>query len=240
MRAARVGGVLACVSAAAELGMWVRGLPNIHVAVSGHSARLRTETNASVRLSDSRNSTTIIHWTAVLPTEDRWVRPPLACLIDMAYCLSPERTVAAADSAIRKRLVTTREWNWAISALPKRLGELLGEATGEVESITESIFGFRMRRLGLSPRCQVAIDGVGRVDFVFGSRLIVEVDGWKYHSDPEQFEKDRRRDARLSALGYRVLRFSYKQVFEHWPEVRLAVLASLSRGDHLDPSERAK
>ena len=232
VRAARVGGVLACVSAAAELGLWVRGAPRLHVAVPHHSARLRTETSSTERLSASRNASTVIHWTPVHSDADRLTRSPIACLMDMALCMSPERTVAAADSAIRKGLVTIRSWNLSIATLPTRLMLLLSEATGQVESISESVFRFRLRRIGLNPRCQVMIVGVGRVDFMFGTRLIVEVDGWAYHSDPEQFEKDRRRDARLSIRGYRVLRFSYKQIFEHWPEVRSSVLAALSRGDH--------
>jgi very-short-patch-repair endonuclease len=81
-------------------------------------------------------------------------------------------------------------------------------------------------------RCQVPLPGAGRVDFLIGTRLVVEVDGYTYHSDPARFESDRRRDARLSALGYRVLRFSYRQVFERWHEVRAAVLAAVARNDH--------
>ncbi len=45
-------------------------------------------------------------------------------------------------------------------------------------------------------------------------------------------ESDRRRDAIASALGYRVLRFSYWQVVERWAEVEAAVWAAVSRGDH--------
>jgi very-short-patch-repair endonuclease len=33
--------------------------------------------------------------------------------------------------------------------------------------------------------------------------------------------------------GYRVLRFHYDQVVNHWNEVLGSVLAALSRGDHL-------
>jgi len=86
-----------------------------------------------------------------------------------------------------------------------------------------------MRRL--APRRQVKIAPVGRVDFVFGDRLVVEIDGYEYHSSRDDFESDRRRDAMLSALGYRVLRFSHRQVMDRWTEVETAVLAAISRGD---------
>ncbi|WP_227412128.1 MULTISPECIES: DUF559 domain-containing protein [unclassified Cryobacterium] len=52
----------------------------------------------------------------------------------------------------------------------------------------------------------------------------------EYHSDPYA---DRRRDAVLSALGYRVLRFMYSQVLYEWRSVEAAILAAMSRGDHL-------
>lgn len=71
-----------------------------------------------------------------------------------------------------------------------------------------------------------------RVDLMIGERLIVEVDGREHHSDPVAFERDRVRDARLSALGYRVLRFSYNQVMFDWPLVEASILAATARGDH--------
>ncbi len=89
-----------------------------------------------------------------------------------------------------------------------------------------------MSKFDLSIERQVHIPGVGRVDFLIGTRLVVEVDGFSYHSNPAQFEADRRRDALLSQLGYRVLRFSYLQVMESWKDVETAVLAAVFRGDH--------
>ena len=45
-----------------------------------------------------------------------------------------------------------------------------------------------------------------------GTELIVEVDGFAYHSSRPAFERDRRRDARLKAAGFRVIRFTYLQI----------------------------
>lgn len=81
-------------------------------------------------------------------------------------------------------------------------------------------------------RQQVDIPGVGRVDFLLGIRLVVEVDGAEFHTSRPSFEEDRRRDAVLSALGYRVLRFSYVQVERNWDQVAASILAALARGDH--------
>ena len=72
-----------------------------------------------------------------------------------------------------------------------------------------------------------------RVDFLIGRRLVIEVDGAEYHIDPVRFEADRTRDAELTTIGYIVLRFSYNQVIYRWHEVESAILASVTRGDHL-------
>ncbi|WP_185201318.1 endonuclease domain-containing protein [Glaciihabitans sp. INWT7] len=86
--------------------------------------------------------------------------------------------------------------------------------------------------LGLVVRIQVALAPGIRVDMLIGDRLVVEVDGREYHSDPSAFERDRVRDARLTALGYRVLHFSYSQVMYDWPAVEAAILTAMGRREH--------
>jgi REase_MTES_1575 len=52
-----------------------------------------------------------------------------------------------------------------------------------------------------------------RVDAVWRThRLAVELDGWRHHHDRHAFERDRERDAILTAAGWRVVRFTYRQV----------------------------
>ena len=50
-------------------------------------------------------------------------------------------------------------------------------------------------------------------------RLIVEIDGYAYHGSRAAFERDRRRDARLLAAGYRVLRVSWRQIADDSDEL---------------------
>ena len=53
------------------------------------------------------------------------------------------------------------------------------------------------------------------VDFLWPrQRLIVEVDGWESHRTRSAFEADRARDAYLATLGYKVLRFTWRQLAE--------------------------
>lgn len=67
-------------------------------------------------------------------------------------------------------------------------------------------------------------------DFLWRSqRLIAEVDGHETHGTRHAFEHDRRRDQRLTLTGYRVVRFTWRQV-EDQPAVVEQTLAAL-----LDP-----
>jgi very-short-patch-repair endonuclease len=50
------------------------------------------------------------------------------------------------------------------------------------------------------------------VDFCWPThRLIVETDGWDTHHTKAAFERDRRRDAALTANGWRVVRFTWRE-----------------------------
>ncbi len=43
-------------------------------------------------------------------------------------------------------------------------------------------------------------------------RLIVEVDGYKFHRTRQAFERDRRKDAALTAAGNRVVRITWRRL----------------------------
>jgi very-short-patch-repair endonuclease len=54
-----------------------------------------------------------------------------------------------------------------------------------------------------------------RVDFLWrGSSLIVETDGHASHRTRQAFERDRRRDQRLTLAGWRVVRVTWRQLVE--------------------------
>jgi very-short-patch-repair endonuclease len=64
------------------------------------------------------------------------------------------------------------------------------------------------------PEVNVVVGGC-EVDFLWRSHsLVVEVDGWQAHGSRWSFETDRARDLALTAAGYRVVRFTYRQVIE--------------------------
>ena len=53
------------------------------------------------------------------------------------------------------------------------------------------------------------------VDFLLTDRrLVVETDGFRYHRTRTAFERDRLRDQHLAVAGYRILRFTHRQIDE--------------------------
>ncbi len=69
--------------------------------------------------------------------------------------------------------------------------------------------------------------GEYEVDFLWPrQRVIAETDSHRHHGTRAAFERDRERDARLAAAGYRVVRFTYWQVVEQ-PAFVAGVIRSL-------------
>jgi very-short-patch-repair endonuclease len=63
------------------------------------------------------------------------------------------------------------------------------------------------------------------VDFIWrDQRLIVETDGYRFHSSRTAFERDRIRDAELTGAGFRVVRVTWRQLTSE----PLAVVARLA------------
>ena len=74
----------------------------------------------------------------------------------------------------------------------------------------------------------IEIAGIVRVDFLYpAAKLIVEIDG-RWHDSPLQREADAWRDAEFAALGYRVLRFRYRQMRDDPDRVARIVVGAVS------------
>jgi hypothetical protein len=69
-----------------------------------------------------------------------------------------------------------------------------------------------------------------RVDFVWREqRVIVEADSDKWHGSKQRQEIDRRRDQRLTAAGWRVIRTSWRQMNHEPDDLRRALVKLLGR-----------
>lgn len=105
-------------------------------------------------------------------------------------------------------------------------------ARQDADSGLESLFRWRLRPYGLSVRAQESIVSVGRVDFLIGERLIVEVDGAANHDGVSHRHRDLVRDAHAAAWGFVTLRFDYAMVVRDGETVERAILAHVGRGLH--------
>ncbi len=92
-----------------------------------------------------------------------------------------------------------------------------------------------MRAAGIdlpAPQVNISKRGgrwIARVDFVYPDiKLIIELDGERYHSDQNAFRKDRRQQNDLVLEGYRVLRFTSWDVFAAPEYVVASVVAALT------------
>lgn len=216
VQAVRQGGVLGCASALAFRGAWKINDGRLHLYRSRHERRGVPECRAP----KSRIASDL----AVL-------RMPEA-LMQAVFCLPAYDFLAIAESTIHRRLLTEAELRTILSDLgprPKRVMDLLDLA----ESGTETYVRLRLRARGVRLRPQVEIPGVGRVDFLIGTSLVVEVDSRGHHTDPAAYERDRVRDQKLHSLGYRVIRLTYEQVVFGWTTVEARLLAVIRAGLHL-------
>jgi len=158
------------------------------------------------------------------------VTSPERTIADLA-ATAPARLVegALAEAEVR-RLVTRESMAAVVERSSGRAGaRLLRALTGDGPSLTRSQAEKRLLRLirrgGLPRPVTNARVGPFEVDCLWPrERVIVEVDGFRFHGPRRAFERDRGRDAELSARGYVVVRATWRQLVNE-PEAFLVKLA---------------
>lgn len=180
-----------------------------------------------------------------LPASDVCTTPgapcttPVRTLLDFARQLPEAEAVAAVDSALRRRLVTRTRLLRRTSALrgtgAGRLHRVAVLADPRAESVLESLLRVLLVQAGLPrPRSQLVLrdrhgDVVARVDLAFpDARLVVEADGYEFHSERAAYLRDRRRLNDLTLMGWRVLRFGWEDVVGQPERVVAQVRAALA------------
>lgn len=144
---------------------------------------------------------------------------PARTLLDLAYAASPRTLERAVDRTLDRRLATHRDVQRIMERHSGRPGSrrlravLERERTTLTNSEAEERFLDLVRRAGFDPPETNARLGGYVVDFLWRSALlVVEVDGYAFHSSSRAFERDRRRDADLARLGFRVVRVTWRQL----------------------------
>lgn len=184
-----------------------------------------------------------VHQVETLATVDRGlchgipVTSPARTAIDFAATSSREEAERAIAEAFALRLVTETEVRAAADRSPNRAGvgtvrAILGQEGGA--SRTRSGGERAMLRLIRDarlpvPRTNYLVAGF-TADFCWPEhRLIVEVDGYPFHSTRGAIERDHRRDVVHREAGYEVIRFTARQLEDAPVYVATVIARALDR-----------
>lgn len=145
-------------------------------------------------------------------------------VVDLARAVPFMDAVVLADSALRSGLTTKRELLLVADWCERWPGvsdarAVIGFADKRAESPLESCARVVFYRFGLSPpELQLTIRGAGfvfRGDFYWARyRTIAEADGMAKYENPERARDQIRRDRLLRDAGYKVVHFTWRELFE--------------------------
>lgn len=220
LHAARLGARLTGPSLFARLGAWEpNGDRRLHISVPRSADRPRV--GPAVR----------VHWS---PVSGVMLSEPLESAVGHVVAgLARDECVAVLDSVIRRRIMSRAQVAAALRGCASRGGNaVLSQVDPSAESGAETLLRLWLRRRGVSFRPQTKI-GRFRVDFLLGTRLVVEVVGEKYHASTAAFEADCEREAYLQGLGYQVLRISARQVYNSDERALSALSTMIRRHQHV-------
>ncbi len=139
-------------------------------------------------------------------------------LLDSAPTLT--RLTRLVNEALRSPYMTARQLADVVDRFPTHRGARLLKPfvttpTGPTRSEFEDRFLHFCERHSLpTPLINTIVYGY-EVDALFpAARVIVELDGWEFHSDRAAFERDRNRDADLLAAGFVTVRITWHRLVQ--------------------------
>jgi very-short-patch-repair endonuclease len=170
------------------------------------------------------------------------VTSPARTLVDLSATVGSLELENAYAECLQRRLATDKEIRTALGRAGRRAGSpklkamLQASARGESPALTRSkaerMLLELIRVAELPPPVANARVCGHMVDLHWPEqRVIVEFDGWETRRRRRSFETDRRRDQRLVAAGYRVIRITWRQLVNEPYAVigRLAAALAWSR-----------
>lgn len=235
VRARQFGARLTCTSAARAHGLAVLDGPAVtHLAIPhDRGPRLSTQLR-SARAVVHREVPALL---AAAPHpgvpggQGPLVVAPAEALARMLRCQAPMSAIVSIDSALNRRACTVADIA-SLLAGPRgpAARAVLSECDPRSLSPAESVARVSLRRAGFSVEPNCLITGVGYVDLMVEGRVVVECDGFAYHSSREAFAVDRQRDRLLQTQGFVALRFPADEVLRDPATVVMCVRAVLARG----------
>jgi very-short-patch-repair endonuclease len=216
--------------AAARIWRMVDEAPSeIDVTVAGRNAAPRHGVQVRRVKTLARND---VRWRTGIP-----LTSPARTLIELGAVLDPLELENALAETLVHRLARAPEIAAAIQRAHRFTGipmlrQLLSysQDSGAAPARTRSVYERKLLKLIAAaqlPRPVTNVPVEGHVVDMFwpAQRLVVEFDGFAYHSGRRAFEHDRLRDQDLVAAGYRVIRITARQL----DQTPFAVIARLAQ-----------
>lgn len=200
--AANLDAVVSCVSAVREHGLEVLGDRSIvHCSIPRSRGSSRRVPSGVVR-----------HQEDIVTVPGRRVASIECAVARAARCLSYGGALAMLDQVGRQRGrdCLDRILVDVARSHPGLARDLGLDVDPSSRSHIETFLRWALRSAGYSVAAGVFLPGIGEVDLLVEGVLIVELDGYAYHSGRSEFCSDRRRDRRALRLGSPTLRFPYE------------------------------
>lgn len=219
------GGVLSHLCAAADHGWPILREPRwVDIALPVH----RKPPTFAAR-------TVTRYWERDLTTEERaaHVTAPVRTVIDCARLLPFAEALAVADSALRSRMVGTRELREAGDVFRGSGSAQVRRVVAGADARAANPFESALRAVhhglpGLNLESQVEVgDGLAaRVDLADTRlRIVIEADSYAFHGDAERFQATQRRQVELAGRDWIVLPYGFAATTRDAAWVRAATQA---------------
>jgi very-short-patch-repair endonuclease len=204
--AVRLGGIASHGTAAALHGFpsW-RADPVVHITVVG-----QRPAEPDVRL----------HRARLDPSDVDPFRPMTAALrtaLDCGRVMALPEALVVLDAALHSGKVRREPLRIAAETTRGHGATALRRAVAFsdelAESPLESVLRLIVTILDCEVRIQVRIRGVGKVDLLLNGWLVLEGDGFEFHSGRKAYREDRARGNALAERGYVLLRFTWEDVY---------------------------
>ena len=201
--ACRENGLLTCGSALPYYGL-ADLLPRepVHLAVPATRSRLP--------------ASTCTHREMGLTVPERSVIVPPERLAARLLRCAPEReAIALVDQMLNQRTLLKGDVMALLRGNRHGCPEArrrLARCTDRARSPIESLARVDLEDAGFTVEPGVVIPGVGETDMLVEGRLVVETDGYTFHSSRDTWRKDRWRDQELMGRGMLTLRLTFDDV----------------------------
>lgn len=237
-QAVRVGGRLTGASALRVAGAWIPEPVGLHVSVPRNASRLRSPSSRRRRLHAGDHETVVVHWDdgAVLSAGSRTSVSIADALLAYILTATLEWAIAALDWASGSGHVDLIEFERVFLRLPARLRNVRSWVDPNCDSVMESLARTRLRMSGHHVTSQVLLGELERIDLVIDGDVALELDGKEFHE--RRFERDRRKDLRITVGGRHAIRVTYSMLLNSWGTVHNAIVCALTARGHPMPQHR--